>query len=882
VILTARKTKTTQNMKVRTASGILRAYLLLPAIEAAFAIALVFATPSEGGRALALGLSPSRWVLVLGLLALGALSAILFWLQRKKHKSWPPIERSVLSAIRHPVFYPFLIALSLVVAVGAFYLLLLTFKFTDDYVRSLLLRAFPLVLWLFLLSVQTIILAPRLRFGGRPSQAHAWRAGLIAFGVIGLMALFVSMTGLGLQPDGTGWENPGTPLLATQILIAWLGALLLYGLIRLLEKRFGWRLSRLDLAAALIIWLLAIWLWQAEPLTPTFFSPTPRPPNAQFYPYSDAATHDLAAQRFLVGEGFTEVVEKPLYSFFLVMLHTLVGQDYANLVAAQIVVLAFFPAVLYFLGGQMHHRFSGAILALAIILRETNSIALSGEINISHSKLLMTDLPAALGMALFTLLLLRWLQADHRKLRWPLWVGAALGALLLLRSQIIILIPILLVVAWWHGGKTLRTRSAYAGLLLLGFALTAVPWMWRNYQHTGQFGYSQPLQALYLAKQYSLTPEEADPGFPEGTQVSEYVSLGFAKVVQFSLSYPSEVAGFITAHFLHNEVSSLLALPMRFDLADKMVTFYNLRPFWIDAEDRLWSECCSLESYINDTPYWQEWDGALPADAWLPLLANMVILSIGVAAVWRKVSWLVLVPIGIHIFYNLSTSIARVSGWRLILPVDWVLLLFYCVGLGHLTAWAWRFLMGADLTVVARPPARGSQVENWRGQGLLVLAGGLLLAGALLPLAEGIIPARYAKLNSDAAAAAWQASPLSELTELDVEIFLRQTGAHLFWGRGLYPRYYAAGTGEPGGNGSAFNIQPFTRLAFWVVGPEYNQVALPLQESPSFPNGVDVIVLGCAEDTYFRASAVLFPGGEAPDVIADDPNLFVCSPTAEP
>jgi hypothetical protein len=874
--LTARKAK---QKSTDRAAGLLRIYLLLPAFEALLAVALIFATPSQSDQTLFLGLSFARWALVAVLFVLGLICATPAWLSWSRPKTWQHIEKNVLAKFQHPFTYSLLIVLAVFLFIGDFFLVLLTFKFTDEYVRTLLLRVFPLVFWLLLVGIQTLILVPQFRYNPRQGRKEAWLPALIALGTFILIGLFMSLTGLGLQPDRTGWENPGVPLLVTQMLMAWLGALLLYGLLRLVERRFGWRFSRRDLLAAVALWLLAIWVWQAQPLTPTFFSPAPRPPNNETYPYSDAANHDLAAQSLLIGEGFTEVAEKPLYSFFLAAIHSVVGQDYSNVASAQVVLLALFPSVLYLVAGQLHHRLSGGLLAIAVTFRESNAIVLSGEINVSHSKLLMTDLPAALGMALFCLLLLRWLQSDWRSLRWALWVGGAVGILMLLRSQIIIFLPLLLVLAFWRGGKNLRERIIYSGLLLLGFALAAVPWMLRNYQQTGQLGYSQPLQALYLAKQYSLTPEEGDPGFPEGTQVSEYVSLGFSNVVTFTRNHPDEVVGFVSAHFFHNEISSLLALPMRLDLADKMVTFYNLRPFWIGQEARLWTECCSLNAYIADTPYWHNWDGAFPGEAWPPLAFTLIMLSIGAFAAWRKVGWLTLIPIGIHIFYNLSTAVARVSGWRLILPVDWVLILFYCLGLGQLTLWVYSYFFKASLAEPGQAalPSKRRQL-GWRLQGLPAVAAAILFAGMLLPAVEVVIPARYADLDEATAETEWERSDLAERTGLNVAAFLRQAGARMLWGRALYPRFYPAGAGEPGGDGSAYNILPYARLAFWVVGPENYQIALPMSAAPAFPNATDVLVLGCDGEKTFQAAAVVFLGADAADALAETPEPFICSP----
>lgn len=859
----------------------MRLYFLLPALGALAPLAAVFAAPSEGSDAWLLGLSKTRWLLVTGLLAAGIAFAAAFWANWHNAKTWPRLQKKISIVFENRIAYIVLLTSSILGTVLFFYLSLLTFKFTDELVQARLSRLLPLLVWLFLLSALTFIILPLLRYGKAKQLGEALRRDLLlpaahAFALLGLSALFVSLTRLGLQPDRTGWDIPGVPLMATQILVAWLGGLLFYGLLRLIKKRTGWKLSRTDLLACLSLWLLAIILWQTQPLTPTFFAPTPQPPNVEYYPYSDAASHDLVAQNLLIGEGFGSAAEKPLYSFFLSILHTLVGQNYLNVAAAQVVVLALFPAALYLLTSQMQHRFSGLLLALAVILRERNTIALSGQIDVSHSKLLMTDLPTALALALFTLLLFRWLKADRRALRWPLLVGGALGALILLRSQILILLPLIGLLALWHAGKGWRVRSMCVGVFLLGFALVALPWMLRNAAVTGQFGFSQPLQAFYLAKQYSLTPEEGDPGFPPDAPLSDYVSLGFGRVAGFVRTHPGEVTRFISSHFLHNEVSSFLTLPMRFDLSDKIVTFYNLRPYWIGAEERLWGECCSLNAHIANNPYWDQWDGVFPPEARLPIAFNLTMLALGLGAAWQRNRWLGLLPAGMHVVYNLSTAAARVSGWRLNLPVDWVLLLYYCLGIGQLTTLGWAYI-SASPQVAALREKKSKQAFGWKKERLTRSAGLLLAAALLLPLSELAISARYQPLDRDEAIAEWQASALAAQTGLDMAAFLEQPGAVVLNGRALWPRYYAANAGEPGDQWPAFNALPFARLGFVLIGPLGDHVVLPLQSAPAaFPNASDVVVFACEEDNYLRAVAVVFPQGEAADLLTDF-HTFSCT-----
>lgn len=871
--MTARKSA--KRIKV---SGQFPTYFWLAAAEAIGAIGLVFVAPSEGGSAVALGLSLTRWALVAGLLALGVILGWLGRLAATQTSLGDAVKTRIEKTLSNPITYALVIVFGLLLSVASFYLILLTFKFTDELIQARLIRLLPVFVWLFLFSLQGLIFLPRLKRAesNKLVAQETWRPFLVALAAFLLLGTLMFLSGFGLQPDRTGWDNPGVPVMATQVLASWLMAVVLYGGVRFIEKRWGWSVRSIDLLAVVVLWALAAWLWIAQPLTPTFFSPAPRAPNFEYYPYSDARTHDLAAQNLLIGDGFTTFIEKPLYSFFLAILHGLVGQDYQNVVSAQIVVLALFPSILYLLASRLHHRLTGALLAFVVILREANTIALSGEVGVSHSKLLMTDLPTALAVSAFVLLVVRWLQSDHRDLRWPLWVGGVLGLILLLRSQTLIFLPFLLVVAFWRGGNVWRTRLVHAGLLLLAFVLAAVPWMVRNYQNTGQFGYSQPLQALYLAKQYSLTPERDDPGFPENTPVSSYVSLGFARVTQFAMAHPGEVARFVTAHFFHNITSSFLALPMRFDLADKIVTFYNLRPYWVGLEGRLWSECCSLNATIDSSPYWGKWDGRLPAEAWLPLLTSVALVSLGIAVIWKKVRWLVLVPIGAFVLYNFSTAIARVSGWRLILPVDWVLIFFYCAGVAQVILWVWRYLFGERR--VRQQKQIASKPVVWQKQRLPIWAAGFLIAGLLLPVLEHVVPAQYPEINAAEAERIWQGSELAAATGLDVQAFLQQPGADFRWGRALYPRYYTSGTGEPGEDTSAYNIQPFARLAFWVIGAVDDQVALPLSGSAELPNASEVFVLGCVEKGYFRAAAVVFPQREAPDLLATGPDVFLCTP----
>lgn len=830
----------------------LRWYFGLPALAAVLAISLVFAAPSEGGSAWLLGLSTARWALVLLLLAAAGVFAWLFVQSRNQKPTWRKAIDRVIPWLRQPGIAGVLALGLMVIGTVAAYLCILAFKFQDEFVTARLQRLLPLLLFIVLLCMHNLIALALVRMDATEAPTRPRFIIIAGFAfLLGCIALVIGQTRLGLAPDRIGWDNPGVPLLATQIFSAWCLASLVLFIFALAGNR--WPKANLDWVVCLTLWLITVVAWQSQPLTPTFFSPRPVAPTYEYFPYSDAATHDLVAQNLMIGEGFSPAAEKPLYSFFLAGLHTFLGQDYVAVVNAQIMVLALLPLVVYLLAKKMHHRFSGVLLALLVILRERNTIALSGEIGVSHSKLLMTDLPTALALAAFSLLALYWLNADRRALRWPLFVGSALGAVTLLRSQNLIFLPVFILLALTTVADSWRSKVRYSLVLLLGFLAVALPWMVRNGIESGQFGFSQPLQGLYLAKQYSLTPEANDPGFPVDTPPASYARLGFASAMRFARAHPVLVAQFITAHFLHNEVSSFLALPMRFDLADKLVTFYNLHPYWIGLEGRLWSECCSLYTYVEQTPYWSNWQGVFPAQARLPIVFNLAAIAIGLATATRRLGWAGLLPAAVHLIYNFSTAIARVSGWRLNLPVDWVLLLYYAMGIGQLTLWIWAVFTAREQKRSVKAAKKPSEKRGWQAEGLSRALALLLLAGLTMPAAEWVIPQHYQRISKNQAVQV--AVPLRGF---DVNAFLAQPGAQVINGRALWPRFYLADQGEPGGQWPAFNPLPFARLGFVLIGPQGAQVVLPLLEAPQgFENGADLVVYGCPRADYFEAVAVV-------------------------
>ena len=234
-----------------------------------------------------------------------------------------------------------------------------------------------------------------------------------------------------------------------------------------------------------------------------------------------------------------------------------------------------------------------------------------------------------------------------------------------------------------------------------------------------------------------------------------------------------------------------------------------------------------------------------------------------------------LVPLLANLSYNFSMSLARNSGGRYLLAVDWITYVYAAIGLMEIAI--------AILSVLGLPNRRLAPVLvsreaedpavkpgfrwNWRAGAGTVLA--LLLLGSLPPLAERIASPRYPTQPEEDLVREVVAHPFTAQSGLDAPAlhqFLEQPGALIFKGRALYPRYYAAGDGEPRTAKIGYRPLEYSRTVFQVTSPRFNGAAvLKSEKIPGFfPNASDVLLVGCAAGTSLEPALVLVldaPGG---------------------
>lgn len=644
---------------------------------------------------------------------------------------------------------------------------------------------------------------------------------LLLMAGIAAIAVFMSATGIGFTYDlvGLNWGPAGVPITFAQVNLVLAIGFLLFFAFAILRAKIRFNLARglfvLDGLVFIGLWAAAVALWSAQTISPSHFSPAVSAPNFEYYPYSDAALFDKASYRMFSGVGLGDAtIRRPLYAGLLAVFHIIGGVEYDGTVAVQILLLAFIPALLYLLTKKLSNHLAGFLAGGLVILREANAIQLSGSIATAHAKLMMSDLPALLGIAALTYACILFFEKPKQDGWLALVIGGVLGLLLLVRAQSLVLLPLILLIILLRE-KFRKPAWISAALVAAGLAAIILPWAWRNWMVTGSPALGDGGEKVLMARNYSLNVTEYPQPLPNETD-AEFSDRLTRQILAYIHEHPGDVAFFISNHFLRGAATSAVFLAPAYSTA-------------------------TPAEIIRHLPFWEDWTGSLPRHAVVPLAANLALLAfgIGLAARNKSVSWL---PLLFFLVYQAGNAIARTSGWRFSLPVDWVVIVYISIGLAHFPS---------RMTFKNEADAAPSSPESKRrfAPAVFLL---LCLAGMSLPLAD------RAAAQKDVAALTVQAQTalLAQgiLQPQHVSEFPEYKNAVVLSGVALYPRYF-----RPNGNVYLADMPQDARyLHFWLLHKNDSQVILLREKPPeAFPHASTVTVFGCADGNHISALAVV-------------------------
>jgi hypothetical protein len=816
------------NSKRRLASTWPAFFLLTSFESAGFLIALLL-IPSESGLSLAR-------LFMLGILTL--VTGLAIYATRNTQALLRFVTPRIL-----PRLISASILLALFSALGLFLLRYLNPEWTLAYYQ----RAWPLLTFFLLFSIQSVIWFSFLHFGFYPQNITQYKSILIpfvsAFIILLSSFIFISLTRLGLTFDPAYWGEPGVPVMGWQLVLALILAIVIL------------RITRCDLRLPsflfpLFIYLFAIILWLSVPIdiVKNGYYISIDPPTYQPFPYSDSSYYDSMAHSLLIGHPYQGVIPtRPLYIVLLAVLHLFFGENYSAIISGQTILLALIPVVLYQIGKRIHSPAAGVTVALFFTFREYNSLLISSDTRVSNTKSLLVDLPTLLLLGLACLFALRWLQRKDWKA--AIVAGGAFGLLLLLRTQSMLILPVLFVVAFLAmsfktpaGIKRFANRNflLLSSFFLIGFILTIFPWLLHNYLQVGQVTFDAPFQYKLIASQYAYTGNLDHQNF-------DFNGKGVGQIlIEFAIKDPAFVFGFISNHFLATEVNGLLALPL--------IKPYN-----------------GLLAPLN--LYWNSWNGSIEWYNALLLVFYLVFIALGFASAWKRLRWAGLLPLAFNIGYALATAIGRFSGWRYDLPADWVPYFYFCLGVVEL------FIISGAL-FGANPEKGNLNVEatkpNCPAIYSVSLLGVFILLASLPWMAEGFSSPRYPDQTSAALRA--------RLTELDsvkqiatateIDNFISQPASALQIGRVLYPRFYPSHAGYSSPKWPAFVDRDYPRVGFLLLNQTLLNAVFPTRQSDiDISQAADAILLGCQRDGYIEVRLAAFPASDS---------AYLSAPLSEP
>lgn len=799
-------------------------FFYLCAIEGAAAIAALFLIPSEGGR-----LSLARLALI-GFIFLMCMTWIYSGLRRP----------GVLDNARKPVYLYTCVLLTL-----TFSLLLFLLRYLNpEFSLSAYERLSPLLWYLLILSIQFFFYILLLSKGFHPETLSSGKplylSALAAFCILFLFFLFISLTRLGLTPDPAYWGEPGVPILGWGFTLALLGGLCVLWMTFYVDTR------ALNFFLPLTIYLLAVVVWLSVPvdvLTTSFYMPI-NSPAFQPFPYSDAGYYDQMAHSVLIGHPYEgQIPTRPLYIFLLTVLHLLFGENYRNIIMGQTFVLGIIPVVFYYLGKRLHSHMAGVTIALFFIFRELTALLVSSNTRVSNTKMLLVDLPTLLLLILACLFALRWLE--QRDLKSALLAGGTFGLLLLLRTQSMLVLPLLVLMALLLFGWKNKLLYLQTSVFVLGLIITIAPWLMHNYLQTGHIAFDAPFQYKIIASQYA---------YSGNLDISNYdfEGKGLGRIlIEFALKDPAFVFGFITNHFLATQVNGLLVLPL--------IKPYNglFEPVHL---------------------YWMDWDGHLEWYNLILIIFYLLIISFGLGSAWKRWRWLGLLPLAFSLGYALATAIGRFSGWRYDLPADWIWYFYFGIGFAEVLLKA-ALLFGAKEEKTfrtERSDERQQGMQSKPGQEVILFAILFVVIGALPWAVENIAPPRYTDQSEGSLEA--RVTSLSNAPTIDqINAFASQPGAFMQTGRVLYPRFFSKNDGLASANPwPAYAFHDYPRIGFLLLNQTSVSVVFPTKRISEFPHAADVIVLGCQRDGYVEARWIAFP--ELDSVYSNQSFSETCSP----
>lgn len=812
-------------------------YFLSAAIEAACAIFWLGTIQTDKKSDFFLGYSASRLMMILVLLLFLLTALVGFLLNNFSGKFQNRIQKSLerREIIRLIPFFC-LIIVFLLSAILLYTGFLEPGKYHSYYERLL-----PFGIFFIVLSIQTLLHFQSVQSYTLPDNSQNDRLLLkktiVVLSTEFLLFWIIKFTGIGITPDPFDWQPNGMTVHYWELAAALLSALILFSISVALRNKIPEKIRTWFLF--LLIWAAAAIIWTAVPtmevLKHSYFMEISAP-NYVPYPASDAAYFGLWSESLMAGLGFKDsVVSRQLFVVILAFIQMITQKNMLASIDVLTIFLALVPAVLFLLGKQIHSQGAGLLAAGIAIFRELNTLYLAPLFGVSDSKMFLSDMPALLFFLLFISGCISWFQNSGSKTK-TILAGGLLGFCTLIRSQFILFLPLVVLIQFLRKNLPVRKMAASCFLFFVTAAAVLTPALVRSVLINGSLILEDSgIHGFEIARRYSDDPDNL-PTRIDGESSEAFSTRMENKIADFIIEKPGYVLDFITNHFIKDQIDSWLVLPAGIPadltIEDLTNTAYH------DVENRL------LKHFTFSKLFFA------------------LIIALGIAAGFQRFGITGLLPLIFCLVYMLSTAAGRYSGWRFILPADWVYYFYFSIGIFEFIILIYRKVAGrtaahmtSEKLVLQSLPEKG-----WKPAALFIL---LVLAGSLPVTVKYLLPNQIPQSTPEENLRLVQSfgdkfgEPYLTLAEK-----IEDESLSIINGRTIYPRYFEANQGLTSANPwTVYEIRDFSRLGFVLLNRENYDVIMPMTAEPGFfPNSTDCVVIGSQHnDGYFEGIAVIFP-----------------------
>ena len=281
----------------------------------------------------------------------------------------------------------------------------------------------------------------------------------------------------------------------------------------------------------------------------------------------------------------------------------------------------------------------------------------------------------------------------------------------------------------------------------------------------------------------------------------------------------------ISDNFFRNLVSTYLIFPIRMNGSQDLQELSVIK-------DNFWSEAYQHNNPLN----------------LMIAIFNLVFLILGVYFFVSE-DWKVAVScMAIYLTQNLSSALFRFSGWRFIMPVDWMVLFIYIIGIFGL----FEFLRLIPRTDQKKQDNKycidGYNVKNELRAALPFLVV-FLLIGSILPIRE-LFPANDRTMSKSEVCGFLDKNISQDKYPLVREkaiLLCNDESSTAQEGEVIYPRFFERGQGFYDNQGDVFyGKQDFSRLMFRFSVDDIIKLYIPLseiKENIRIANGSSAIIL---------------------------------------